>query len=715
MAGPWEAYAAKAPASSVTEGPWASYSGPEQSGGVQTIPGQNGAPTRVIMDMSTKPQDRGAAEAVGRGALNGLTANFYDELKGVAAAGGAGDAQQGGREGIDHLIMGLAKYWFGDKDAEAKYNEAVGKERALTKSAEEQHPVASTIGNLAGAVAFPVGGPAAGAGLAARVGHGMGVGALYGGLSGAGEGIGLEDTLSKATGGALLGGGVGAVAVPAVAALEKTGSAIGKAAAPFVDTFRATRDVDAQAARNIAIARQRDALTGSTSMSASEAAAAKLDGSPIINADVGGETVKALGRSAANTSPEGRNALNSVLDDRYATQSPRVADFVKNLFGYPSSTNAIDTLQAAAKVANRPAYNKAYAEGHAIWDDGLEQFAQAPIMQQAMRMSFVSGRNRAALDGHAPIQNPFVTNAQTGLLELKPGAIPNLQFWDHVQRNLRAMGGEGQGFAKALNAHLDDVVPSFNAARAGAARFFGAEDAVEAGAKFATMTGADALKIGDARKALAQFKPEERKLFEVGFVSNLLAKIENVRDGQDVVKNIFNSEFARKQIELALGAEKASKLEAKLLVERAMNGFRTATQGNSTSARQLFELGLAGAKTPAALAAAAGGVSSYSSGGIGPGDALTAGLVFAARKHQVKIDTNVAKRVAEMLASDNPKLLEAATTIVQKTPVLRQLFLKLDLPTVRGGTSQAPSFPVLQSLGVSRADDQPNIPRPPSQ
>lgn len=684
----------------------------EATGGAQTIPGKDGAPARVIMDMGKKP-DRGMADAGARGVAQGLSANFSDEIRGLVEASGANPDEPAS---VYKLISGALKYWGGDEAAKKTYDETVARERGLTKTAEEQHPVASIAGNIGGAVMLPIGAAAGAATLPARIGRGAGVGAAFGAAAGAGEGQGLSDTLNKAGTGAAVGGVIGGAAVPALSLLEAGGRGIAKAAQPFTDAFRGATNVDAQAARNIALARQRDAKSGSPGMGEAEAAAAKADGNPIINADVGGEAVRALGRSAANTSAEGRNALNEVISDRFATQQPRISSWLKNEFDFPDSTATIDRLHEVARRANRPAYAKAYSEGQAIWDDGLEQLVQAPVVQQAIRLAFVTGRNKAALDGFGPIKNPFALNKETGALELTPGAIPNLQFWDHVKRNLdKVGGGEGPAFAKALRDHLDDIVPSYGEARAGAAKFFGAENALEAGAKFATMGGTDALKLGDARKALSKFNDAEQKLFQTGFVSNLIAKVESLRDGQDVVKNIFNSEHARNQIKLALGDAKAAKLEAKLLTERAMDAFRPAVQGNSSTARQLFELGIAGAKNPVTLATAVGGLSSYGSGGVGPGDALAAGLTFAARKGQIKIDERVSKRVAEMLASDNPGLLKQATAMIEKSPALRQLFRSLEIPAARVSGQQAPVTPALQSAGVSRADDQPNVPRPPGQ
>jgi hypothetical protein len=584
--------------------------------------------------------------------------------------------------------------------------------RAGNKAAEENHPALYKTGQVGGALAVPGGAAAAGSKLA-RVGAGIVTGAGLGGLAGAGEGEGAADTLSRGVVGAGVGGVLGGVAVPVIQGAGYVAGKVGEAFRPIGNLIRGATNVDEQAARNIAAARARDARSGNINgMSEAEVEAARAAGAPVINADVGGENVRALARSAANTSAEGRAALDHVISDRFATQKPRTAAFLKRENDFPDTQAAIDKLEETARRTNRPAYAKAYSEGQAIWDPGLEQISQAPVMQQAIRMAFVTGRNRAALDGFPPIKNPFVMNRETGLLELQPGSIPNLQFWDHVKRNLDKMGAEGQAFSKALRAHLDDIVPSYATAREGAARFFGAENALEAGAKFATMSGTDAISIGAARKALSQLNPSERKLFETGFVANLIAKIEQLKDGQDIVKQIFNSEFARHQITLVLGEAKAARLEAHLQVERAMDRIRPAVQGNSSTARQLLEAGIAGATSPTALATAAGGISSYSSGNVGPGDALLAGLTFAGRKGKLRIDENVARRVAQMLASDNPGAINAATQVVARTPWLLTLFRKLELPAARIGGQQAPVAPALQAAGVSRADDQPNVQRP---
>jgi hypothetical protein len=137
-----------------------------------------------------------------------------------------------------------------------------------------------------------------------------------------------------------------------------------------------------------------------------------------------------------------------------------------------------------------------------------------------------------------------------------------------------------------------------------------------------------------------------------------------------------------------------------------MNGIKNAIQGNSTTARQWIERGMAGGAT------GLGGVGAYESDPQKIGAAALFGALTAGSRH---IDTKVARRVAEMLASDNPQILKAGTALVAKSKELREAFRTLNIPSARVGGIQAPAVPALQAAGVSRAEDQPSVPRPPGQ
>ena len=194
---------------------------------VQTSQGQ-AAPTRVSMDMTKA--DRGTMDAAARGAAQGLTANFYDELRGLVEASGANPKDPAS---IYNLIGGAVKYWTGQPEAVKAYDTAATRERAETKTAEEQHPIASIAGNVAGAIALPVGAAANAATLPGRMATGAAVGAGLGGLSGVGEGSGVVDSLSRGATGAAIGGALGGVAPAAIeGVIRGTRAAAGPMAAP---------------------------------------------------------------------------------------------------------------------------------------------------------------------------------------------------------------------------------------------------------------------------------------------------------------------------------------------------------------------------------------------------------------------------------------------------------------------------------------------------
>jgi hypothetical protein len=149
-----------------------------------------------------KPPDVGTGEAFLRGAGDGLTFGFSDELVGGAKAAlqpvfGTGDSSES----------------FGDR-----FDKNVDEQRGLLKAAQDQHPVATIAGGIVGGIAPAVltGGTTAGASLAANVGRGALYGAGYGAAYGLGsaEGDPLE-RLPEAAKGAAIGGVLGA-ALPAV-------------------------------------------------------------------------------------------------------------------------------------------------------------------------------------------------------------------------------------------------------------------------------------------------------------------------------------------------------------------------------------------------------------------------------------------------------------------------------------------------------------------
>jgi hypothetical protein len=149
----------------------------------------------------------------------------------------------------------------------------------------------------------------------------------------------------------------------------------------------------------------------------------------------------------------------------------------------------------------------------------------------------------------------------------------------------------------------------------------------------------------------------ERDAFATGFASELKDTIAATRDRTNVIDRIFGSQQSRDKIRLALGPERYKQFEAFVNVENGMDMLRNAL-GNSTTARQLKELG---------LASAVGAGTGYMTGDWKTG-LLSAMAVRGARAAGTKVDTTLAKTMANLLLSDDPQKVKVAVQLAAKSP-----------------------------------------------
>lgn len=527
-----------------------------------------------------------------------------------------------------------------------------------SKAADKEHPVAHTAGELTGGVVST--GAAGTTALGARL-LGLGGTTLPGAIGrgfASGGAINAIDAAAREQDpltGAGLGAGIGAAA-PVV------GRVVSTIARPVTTAIRGLRDPAAEASRRVAGAVERDVASGTAGLTEPEFLAAQQAGHPVNLMDMGGETTRAVARSAANTSPEGRAVLNRGIDDRFENQSNRITGWLNRTFHYPDAEAQQRAIVQAAQSANRPAYRQAINDSHAqnvrLWDADLEQIAQAPEVQNAIRLATPQLRNWAVADGlQRPVGAFEIQNGRTTLRQTASGNtyLPGLQYWDYIKRALDQMNTPtSRQFSRTIRDKLDDLVPSYRDARAGAATFFRASDALEAGQNFVTQNFANQ----DARLALHRMSQPERQLFQDGFVSRFMESVNQSGDRRNILNTIAHSPAHREKLEIALGPQRARELEGVLHVEQIMDRARGAVQGNSTTARQLTELGFAG------------GVSAFESGSPIPTDpqtALHAALMWGALRGHRVIDTRVARQVAELLASNDPQRLRMGMQLLTRS------------------------------------------------
>lgn len=654
--GPWELFQARSPGDDAEHGPWELFGEPPV------------APGRKDSSVGSK------FFAAMRGAADTATFGLNDRLMALAGAG-----------------LGAAR---GDG---FDYAGNLERQRAITRGARETNPYSFLAGQLTGGLAVPGGAGAGGATLAARAGRGFGAGATQGGLYGLGSSedfTNLPDVAKNTATGMAIGGAIGGVASPLVEGL-------GTAARRVAGSVRGIVNPEREATRRVAGALAEDTRLGGGVLDQTAFREAQGAGQPVVIGDLGRTTTQSLARSAADTSPAARAALEDVVQPRFEDQSQRIAAFLGGL-GAGNTTKTLENLQAAGRAANAPLYKKAFAEGESgIWNEGLSNLMDAPAVQDAVRGAIKTGANRSVAEGFRPVKSPFSIGPD-GMLapKINPDgtqAVPSLQFWDGVKRNLddrigsllrageKSAAMDATELRSQLVGYLDRASPSYATARETAAKFLRArKNALETGKNFVAASGSN----DSFRPAIAKMSTWERELFAHSFASELTENVLRVADSTDAVRRLASPRM-RERIAMALGPGKADQFMGFLAVESAMNVLKRAVQGNSTTSRQLAELGLAGGSL---------GIDMLSSGR--PGN-LTAGVIgmIALRRGAAagagRINRSVSEHVGKLLASDSPAAMKKLAGIASKSNKVRDLLLSITpkavsaiIPPVAGAAVQ---------------------------
>ncbi len=557
------------------------------------------------------------------------------------------------------------------------YEDSLDRERAMSDVDDTDRTALSVGSQVAGMLAMPGAGWANSGNMAGRIVKGGVLGGGYGALYGAGDGDTLGQRAGNAVEGAKTGAIFGAAGTGAFEALRAGAGAVGALSAPI----RGYRRPVAEAERRIAAGLGQDRAVGGRMLDDAAYAEAAAAGQNPMLIDRGGATIRAMARDARNTSPEAAQQLEGALAGRADVQNDAAGDFFSRLFSPLRSPNpeaTIERLQRRAQAANSANYRRAEEAAENLISPGgrvnpafpdglmtpvLDRLAQSPLVQQAMQKSLSTGMNDATLRGFrvTPPTNPFVRTDQGFVLrQAGPNGervLPTLAYWDQVQRNLRSvaqkakiagddnLARQANGMRSQLISHLDEILPEYQTARQGAARFFGAEDALEAGENFFSMS-----KRGDiakARQAIGRMNASERGLFAEGYLAAAEAAARKTGDGRSASgMKMWNSPEARTKLELAIGPRRAR--EAMAYRDRAeiLEWSNKAVFGGSNTTMQLAALGLAGGATGA-----------YMTGDLtgGFGGAMVAPLVKLGMKGiKGRVDDRVSRELARLLTSTNP-------------------------------------------------------------
>jgi hypothetical protein len=291
------------------------------------------AGTDLWVDFRERPSS--ALEAVGRGAEQAGTFGFSDELKGLAAAGGAPPGEDVPLRWLGYVARGGYRKYAGDAEAQARYEREVAQQRAETRQLAQQHPGAFTAGQVATAVAMPLPVTLRGATWGGRALQGAGLGAATGGLTGLGEAEGtLAERLPQAAVPTAIGAATGGLGGAIFGRAERAAE---RAAVPPSDVLHGRADVLYDQFRKLGFEIRPAAAENFATSVRSELTQAGLDKHIApktwgILADLDSERVltdaqsfqslrKTLGRAAGSADPQERLAASTAknrLDDMLA-------------------------------------------------------------------------------------------------------------------------------------------------------------------------------------------------------------------------------------------------------------------------------------------------------------------------------------------------------------------------------------------------------------
>ena len=195
-----------------------------------------------------------------------------------------------------------------------------------------------------------------------------------------------------------------------------------------------------------------------------------------------------------------------------------------------------------------------------------------------------------------------------------------------------------------------------------------------------------------------------------GYAAQKIAKINEIGDRRSIGNVLSNSPAENQRDVIALGANRANQLEAYMRAERILDWGVAEVQGNSTTARQLTELGLAGG--------------AYGIGTMGdvthptPAGLLAAALTYGAMRGNATINQRLAQRVGEMLTSNDPAILRRGFEILgRNTGFLRALRAFDTASGTAAGTNTVGKMlrpGQLPGAAYGNQNDQ-GVPRPPGQ
>lgn len=528
-------------------------------------------------------------ESLGRGAIQGASLGFSDELLGgLAAAGGT---------------------FFGDFNYGDNYRRVRDQNRAGNEAARAANPGTYLTGEIGGSVAVPFGAARAAASaprmvqsaaratgivpeiagaatFGQRVGQGARMGAGYGGLYGLGnsEADLTQGEIGKAAmdagKGAAIGTVLGGATVPAVDAVAAVGRGL-------LAPIRNRIDPKAAAGEQVLDKLTKDMKAGPR-LETRARAMAEADADTMI-ADVGGTSTKRLLRSAQNQQSPRNEVLGLRLDQRQKFQANKIERELRQglKIGGDDYYQSIDDVTARLKEIGNEGFKPALAQNTPVTPQ-LMQVLERPEMKDVLKAVV----NDFGTEGAQPTTTQILHRAKVEIDEMIRAARKaakigmdrtagfDVRKYQKLKTDLLA-NIKNDDYKKALATYADE-------ASLRSAAQDGFEDFLQ-------------MPMQEVRKVMKSLGSEaERQMFKRGAVQAVMERVRTGNPMNDKVRGVLSSDGMMGRLRPLFDNQKEWREFQKLLVTVSRQSkTRAAAQGNSTTAQQLSDMVDAGQTTEA--------------------------------------------------------------------------------------------------------------------
>lgn len=558
----------------------------------------------------------------------------------------------------------------------------IREERTKQAQRDDEDPIASTAGRVAGALTGAVGLTKAGAplmkalpaeaSLAAKTAQSAKAGALYSGLYGLGSGDDLKNRAEQATTAALTGATIGGL-IPGASAI------VGAATKPVRDAVRGYF-------RPESFANQKIAERLSSAGMDPEQAAAKMARSPGLSlADVGGKTTQNLLKSTTNIPGPAQARVATQLAQKAMQQGDRIRSSIKTLFADPDGYMAAkDKIAEDAKNLAAPLYKQAY-ETPVPFTETLEKILETPAGRAAL-----ANAERIAANEQQPFQQFFINMVDdtTGTIR----RVPDARGWDYIKRGFDdvidankaagtfgKMNNEGRVIS-ALKDRMLQEIDAANPAYAAARKVWSDQASLDK----ALQAGKEAMSQSPeaTRHMMSAMSAAEKEAFKIGVADALRTKIGTAGFTHNALLKFFSSRDQMANLRAAFDNDQqfAEFRKAMFAEARKRSTYNTVT-GNSSTAKQLADLGEAGGLQDTvnfAKDAATGGIASATLRFIGSRMKMLGGFTPEVADNIAKKLMTTNPRQAQAITQELSRIEQAAISADQK----RQLVYKLITPAI---------------------------------